>query len=170
MHAAVVGRSMNEGTRLKGSGQADHRILLLGRGKSKFSPGLLFWINWKSVYNYFSANFRKLLIDLDNHNNVKDEPDDANVIMSSEDEQKYSLNHAATTLNGRTKNTEGTTSDDEIGPPLPPRPPPRHRFVPSADTGNWRHFHFHSSKEKRSSNRHVQRLSNQTNGYSKRHP
>lgn len=66
----------------------------------------------------------------------KDEPDDANVIMSSEDELKYNLNHAAGPSNAQAKNTEGTTSDDEIGPPLPPRPPPRQRFVPSADTGN----------------------------------
>lgn len=68
----------------------------------------------------------------------KDETDGTNAIMSSEDEQKYSLNvNGSITTNNhhRVKNTDAT-APDEIGPPLPPRPPPRQRFVPSADTGN----------------------------------
>lgn len=69
----------------------------------------------------------------------RNEPDDTNVIMSSEDEHhKYNFNQ----INGSTagtraaKSNDTVASDDEIGPPLPPRPPPRQRFVPSADTGN----------------------------------
>lgn len=76
----------------------------------------------------------------------RNEQEDANVIMSSEDEHnKYNLNHhqmngggggTATATRTNTKTNDGRASDDEIGPPLPPRPPPRQRFVPSADTGN----------------------------------
>lgn len=58
--------------------------------------------------------------------------------MSSEDEHKYNFNQiAGTAASARAvKNNDATGSDEEIGPPLPPRPPPRQRFVPSADTGN----------------------------------
>lgn len=73
------------------------------------------------------------------------------MITNSEDEQKVSINrgienrssshqYIETRNDAAGEKTNDITSDDEVGPPLPPRPPPRPRFSLSTETGEYALF------------------------------
>lgn len=98
----------------------------------------------KSCHHYFKITSIHRITNDEQHNGVENKQvensGNGRITSNRSDEMKFinRIERYSDIVEAAMKNTDGDIlTEEELGPPLPPRPPPRIRNVPATDNGNY---------------------------------